>query len=63
MTVRVTDPIDDLAPGTPVDRGNCHREPIHAPGAIQPHGVLLTAELERMAEMSASNLGPGTVQL
>jgi len=25
----------------PVDLTNCDREPIHVPGAIQPHGVLL----------------------
>ena len=25
----------------PVDLSNCDREPIHVPGAIQPHGVLL----------------------
>src|SRR5690606_18534026 len=31
------------APPTPatVDLTNCDREPIHVPGAIQPHGVLL----------------------
>jgi len=33
--------IDFLAPGTPVDLGNCEREPIHVPGSIQPRGVLL----------------------
>lgn len=27
--------------GTAVDLTNCDREPIHIPGAIQPHGVLL----------------------
>lgn len=26
---------------TPIDLTNCDREPIHIPGAIQPHGVLL----------------------
>jgi hypothetical protein len=26
---------------TPVDLTNCEREPIHIPGSIQPHGVLL----------------------
>lgn len=31
-----------LPPGTPVDLTNCEREPIHIPGSIQPHGVLLT---------------------
>jgi two-component system, chemotaxis family, sensor kinase Cph1 len=32
-----------LPPGTPIDLANCAREPIHTPGAIQPHGVLLVA--------------------
>lgn len=27
--------------GSPVDLSNCDREPIHIPGTIQPHGVLL----------------------
>ncbi|MCL9796590.1 hypothetical protein MXD58_020230, partial [Frankia sp. AgKG'84/4] len=25
----------------PVDLDNCDREPIHVPGSVQPHGVLL----------------------
>ncbi|MEO5813760.1 MAG: ATP-binding protein [Gemmatimonadaceae bacterium] len=37
--------LDDLpgfvSPGTPIDLTNCDREPIHIPGAVQPHGVLL----------------------
>jgi light-regulated signal transduction histidine kinase (bacteriophytochrome) len=33
--------VDLLAPGDLVDLTNCDREPIHVPGAIQPHGVLL----------------------
>ena len=28
----------------PVDLTNCDVEPIHVPGAIQPHGVLLAME-------------------
>ena len=31
-----------LGTETEVTLGNCDREPIHIPGAIQPHGVLLT---------------------
>ena len=31
-----------LDPAAEVTLGNCDREPIHIPGAIQPHGVLLT---------------------
>jgi light-regulated signal transduction histidine kinase (bacteriophytochrome) len=30
-----------VAPHTPIDITNCDREPIHIPGAIQPHGVLV----------------------
>jgi two-component system, chemotaxis family, sensor kinase Cph1 len=32
-----------LPVGSPVDVSNCEREPIHIPGSIQPHGVLLSA--------------------
>ncbi|MDD7922154.1 response regulator [Actinomycetospora chibensis] len=35
-----------MAPGTPIDRSNCEREPIHTPGAIQPGGALLAAEAQ-----------------
>jgi diguanylate cyclase (GGDEF)-like protein len=31
-----------LDPEEEVDLSNCDREPIHIPGAIQPHGVLMT---------------------
>jgi len=31
---------------TAVDLTNCDREPIHVPGAIQPHGVLLACRGE-----------------
>ncbi len=30
-----------VSPRTPIDLTNCDREPIHIPGAIQPHGILL----------------------
>jgi chemotaxis family two-component system sensor kinase Cph1 len=38
MTDRLQ-PVGWLAPGTPADLTNCHREPIHVPGSIQPRGV------------------------
>jgi two-component system, chemotaxis family, sensor kinase Cph1 len=28
----------------PTDLTDCDREPIHVPGAIQPHGVLLVVD-------------------
>ncbi len=31
-----------LPVGTQIDLSNCEREPIHIPGSVQPHGVLLT---------------------
>ncbi|WP_018636817.1 SpoIIE family protein phosphatase [Parafrankia elaeagni] len=34
-------PTDLLSAGAPVTLENCDREPIHIPGSIQPHGVLL----------------------
>ena len=31
-----------LPVGSEIDLSNCEREPIHIPGSVQPHGVLLT---------------------
>jgi light-regulated signal transduction histidine kinase (bacteriophytochrome) len=33
-----------LPQNTPVDLTNCDKEPIHIPGSIQPHGILLVLE-------------------
>jgi light-regulated signal transduction histidine kinase (bacteriophytochrome) len=41
----VTDAIPEPVP--PVDLSNCEREPIHIPGAIQPHGALLALDTSR----------------
>jgi two-component system, chemotaxis family, sensor kinase Cph1 len=38
-----------------VDLTNCDREPIHIPGAIQPHGVLLVLEASTMKIIQVSN--------
>ncbi|HLO86582.1 MAG TPA: GAF domain-containing protein [Nostocaceae cyanobacterium] len=35
---------DFLAENTPVDLNNCDREPIHIPGLIQPHGILMVLQ-------------------
>ncbi|MGY2052642.1 histidine kinase dimerization/phosphoacceptor domain -containing protein [Methylobacterium sp. JK268] len=35
--------IDQRVRAEPIDPGACEREPIHVPGAIQPHAVLLAA--------------------
>ncbi len=41
----------------PVDLDNCDREPIHVPGAIQPHGVALTLDEPdlRMLQVSVNS--------
>ncbi len=63
-------PIPDrlLDPTRPVDLTNCEREPIHIPGRIQPHGILLvlresdytilqaSANTERLLGVSAHEL-------
>ncbi len=43
-------------PRVPVDLDNCAREPIHIPGSIQPHGVLLALDPEalRVVQWSAN---------
>ena len=43
-----------MKPGEPVDLNNCEREPIHVPGAIQPHGVLLACRGESLLLTQAS---------
>ncbi|MDB4931158.1 MAG: phytochrome sensor signal transduction histidine kinase, partial [Myxococcaceae bacterium] len=46
----------ELSPDAPVDLTNCDREPIHIPGAIQPHGLLfaLVEPALRVAQVSAN---------
>lgn len=46
----------------PVDLTNCAREPIHVPGAIQPHGCLLAldataGQIQRVSANAAAMLG------
>lgn len=40
--------------GEPVDLSNCDREPIHIPGSIQPHGVLLAMTRPDLVVVQAS---------
>src|SRR5215470_16196370 len=45
-----------------VDLTNCDREPIHVPGAIQPHGVLLACRggaftIVQVSDNTADHLG------
>ena len=52
---------ESLAPHTPaygeVDLSTCDREPIHVPGAIQPHGVLLALDDDLRVVMVSSSCG------
>jgi two-component system, chemotaxis family, sensor kinase Cph1 len=43
----------------PLDLTNCDREPIHIPGSIQPHGVLLVADPVSEAVLQAAGDLPG----
>jgi two-component system, chemotaxis family, sensor kinase Cph1 len=40
--------------GTAIDLSNCDREPIHVPGAIQPHGVLVVLREPELTIVQAS---------
>ena len=47
-----------VAPDSPVDLTNCDREPIHTPGAIQPHGALLVLrEPDLLIVQASENTG------
>ncbi|MDY7103599.1 MAG: SpoIIE family protein phosphatase [Actinomycetota bacterium] len=39
-----------------VDLDNCEDEPIHIPGAIQPHGVLIAVDDDRTVRAASANL-------
>ncbi|MDB5714221.1 MAG: phytochrome [Sphingomonadales bacterium] len=39
---------DTIRPPVSMDTTSCDREPIHRPGAIQPHGLLLIADLDTL---------------
>ncbi|OWL96950.1 hypothetical protein CBQ26_07950 [Deinococcus indicus] len=40
--------------GEPVDLTNCDREPIHIPGAAQPHGVMLVLRDDQAVQVSGN---------
>jgi PAS domain S-box-containing protein len=44
-----------LSANTPVDLNNCDREPIHIPGLIQPHGILLVLQEPELNIIQVSN--------
>jgi len=46
--------IDEMADLTSVDLTNCDREPIHIPGQIQPHGVLLVLQASDLTIIQVS---------
>lgn len=51
----MTGPFDGtLPPGQKIDLTNCDREPIHIPGHIQSHGVLLALDPSKLTILQAS---------
>jgi light-regulated signal transduction histidine kinase (bacteriophytochrome) len=38
----------------PIDTTDCDREPIHIPGSIQPHGVLLAVDPDSLEILQAA---------
>lgn len=54
---------DDLGPTEVVDLSNCEREPIHIPGSIQPHGLLLAVDAATLCVVQWSVNAPGVVGL
>lgn len=53
MTLR---PSDHTPAYETVDLTTCDREPIHVPGAIQPHGLLLALDVEERVQVVSSNV-------
>ncbi|MCU1369806.1 MAG: bphP [Ilumatobacteraceae bacterium] len=53
------DPIDAVVPGEDLDLAalldGCATEPIHAPGAVQPHGALLATDAGGMIRVASAN--------
>ena len=43
-----------VIPAIEVDLHNCDKEPIHIPGCIQPHGVLLVLQEPELIILQAS---------
>ncbi len=48
--------------GPPITGENCEREPIHIPGSVQPHGVLLSARADDLTIMQVSENAPAFFQ-
>ena len=46
-----------------VDLNNCDREPIHIPGSIQPHAVVLVLEEGTLSILQASANAPDRLGL
>ena len=56
LGLRMNEPL--LAPGTPVNLDNCHREPIRTPGGVQAHGALLAADAQTLEIVQISANAP-----
>jgi light-regulated signal transduction histidine kinase (bacteriophytochrome) len=56
-------PALDLEPQDGLDLAACDREPIHIPGAIQPHGLLLVADAASLSIVAGAGDIEGRLQL
>ncbi len=52
-----------MSAGAPVDLTTCDREPIHIPGAIQPHGLLLVLREPDLVITTGTAMGGVTPRL
>ncbi|WP_309647994.1 SpoIIE family protein phosphatase [Nocardioides sp.] len=57
MSTPSTPPGDHTPAYDPVDLTTCDTEPIHVPGAIQPHGVLVAVDDDAVVVMASANAG------
>ncbi|KQX74321.1 SpoIIE family protein phosphatase [Aeromicrobium sp. Root472D3] len=55
MTHDLSDAVDHTPAYSAPDLTNCEREPIHIPGAIQPHGLLLALDAEHRVVTASRN--------
>ena len=55
MTSDVHGSLDHTPAYAPADLTNCEQEPIHVPGAIQPHGLLLALDESRRVVTASRN--------
>ena len=58
----MSEPFDSSSVAGPIDLDTCAREPIHTPGAVQPHGVLFACRgpelvVQQVSETVSAHFG------